>query len=145
MSSSVPGPGQSFAKEDGSFISINVDELIDIESDELLHIKRSLLAQFETTKFEWKDWQSSLLLPALRVYHFNEREMNAHKAYCLYSPLTFSERMTQLGPVSPRNENRTLIYIWKRLFASQNAIPSHQVIEIKSQLRKSMKKLSSYV
>lgn len=145
MSSSIPRPGNSLVKEDGSFISINVDELIDIESDELVHIKRSLLAQFKTTKFEWKEWQTSLLLPALRVYHFNEREMNAHKAYCLYSSLPFSERMAQLGPVSPRNENRSLIYIWKRLFASQNAMSSDQVLDIKSQLRKSMKKLSSYV
>jgi hypothetical protein len=126
------------------YIHVNVNNLVDIETFELLESKRRLLSLFETTYFDWNSWQTSLLLPALRIYHFNEREINAHGSYCLYDSLPFSERIIAMGRISPRNELRCLIFIWKQLYAQQSHFSAFQILELKSQLRDKMDQLSLY-
>jgi len=136
------------AKESGGWpdVHVNVAELVDIESEALLNRKKQLLRSFGDCVFKVNDaWANSLLLPALRVYHFDEREMNAHKAYCLYDFRPFEQRMQLLGRVSPRNEQRCLIYIWKRLFSHQSTLLSPNMSLLKTQLQSMMSSLHLYV
>lgn len=126
-------------------VSIDVDNLVDIEAPELVAAKRSLLSRVGGSSFDWNSWDRSLLLPALRIYHFNDRELVRHREYLLYDVAPFFEKVISLGVVSPRNEQRCLIFLWKRLAALQGSDSSVNTAEIQSQLRLRMHGLLSYV
>lgn len=126
-------------------VLINVDNLVDIEAPELIAAKRNLLSRFGGSSFDWNSWDRSLLLPALRIYHFNDRELVKHREFLLYDARPFSEKVASLGVISPRNEQRCLIFLWKRLSGLQDSDIQINTSEIQSQLRLRMQGLLSYV
>lgn len=130
---------------DSCSVSVNVDDLTDIEAPEIVAAKRVILNLFGMNTFDWKSWDRSPLLPALRVYHFNERELDRHRVHLLYGSEPFFEKLNALGVVSPRNEQRCLIFLWKRLSALQTAATSLDIPEIQNQLRMRMESLLRYV
>lgn len=126
-------------------VSLNVDELVEIEAPELVAAKRTLLGLFSTSSFDWKSWDRSPLLPALRIYHFNDRELGKYRAFLLYDSMPFHDKLGAMGVVSPRNEQRCLIFLWKRLSALTASASSFSIPEIQDQLRSRMESLLMYV
>lgn len=130
---------------DTESLSVSIDELLDIEAPELVAAKRSLLNLFGASSYDWKSWDRSSLLPALRIYHFNDRELGRHKEFLLYDPMPFHDKVQAMGVVSPRNEQRCLIFLWKRLSALQSSASSLNTSELQTQIRCRMESLLSYV
>lgn len=121
--------------------TLNIDELVDIESEELVRAKRELFNLIGASKFDWNDPK---LLPALRIYHFNERELTSHQSYLLYDGSSMDDKLTSLKFISPRNEQRCLLLLWKRLSATGPGFDAIRAREL-SIISENMQKLLRYV
>lgn len=126
--------------------NIDVNQLIDIESTDLVECKRRLLNDVGRTNIEDVESLDHLgLLPALRVYHFNERELYMNKADLFYDiSRSLSSRLNDLGQISTRNEIRCLIFLWKRLQAQKDSVNPVLLKKLHSQLLQKMNRLTSY-
>jgi hypothetical protein len=136
----------SLRGSNGLKIALNVEELADIEADEMVRMKRLLLSKFQTLNYDINSLTStSALFPALRIYHFSEKELYAHKAFLLYDLEPFSKRSAAIGVVSPRNESRCLIYLWRRLQTQISSLLPSTLTTIQAELQEKMLFLAQYV
>lgn len=136
---------QITAQESARF-HICVDELADIDHELLFEAKKRLLSMCRSCIFDVQDLDSSpTLFPALRIYHFNDRELYQHKGYLLYDPSPMEVKLSSLGVVSTRNETRCMIYIWKRLNAQRQALSPTISEKLNQQLQLKMDDFLKYV